>query len=831
MLTKDYQRVNPTNYPLLFLAGAALFASSIACTLTGQPNQIVVTATPSPAVFAPSPTVTNNVTATSAPTGTPVPTATPAPTATAAPNVALAQADAALRNGDYESAVTTYQSILQRPTNLVDPSLRSSASIGLGTAALREGKFDDAVIALSDFIQTYTSDSRLPQAYFLRGDAYLGISQWELAIADFQVYLQKRPGLIDSYAYERIGDAYLALQKSEEALVAYNKAASAERGLAPMLALREKVAAAYLNVGNTPEAVKQYDAILGIARQPAYRAIIQLAAANVLFNSGTTGEAYARYQDVLSTYPDTLEAYRAMQALLRGGAPIDDLIRGRISFAAEDYNDAITALYAYTGKTPLEKIDPSVFMSLGEAYREVGNYAAANTSFQAIIDQFPTSSLFGEAWLEQGRTLFLNGKVDDAIAKYIELTEKFPNIPQGAEALWRAGYLYSTLGKSEESLATFEILGNKYPGTEWSMDGLFRGGMAAYNAGAKARAQRFFLLLATTGTGDLKAAGNLWLGRLYQIDNQLQLARDAYMQAAQADPGGYYSLRAKDLLEGHGPFVPPAKLDLAFNDAKHIDEAETWLRQKFQITQTGPLWPLAPTLANDPRMVRGTELLTVAAFDEAKGEFRSLRDDSEKNPLAMYQLASFFYRIGLYRDMIETTAKLLDDAKVETLDAPKSIAAMRFPIAYYDLVLPITQRFTVDPLLVFSLMRQESLFEGAATSSAVAQGLMQIIPDTGQYIAMKLNWPNYQNNDVYRPYINVTFGVFYLKEQLDTFNGNVYAALSAYNGGPGNAAEWFRISNGDPDLFIQAISYDETQTYVRRIYEQYEMYSRIYGSK
>ena len=89
----------------------------------------------------------------------------------------------------------------------------------------------------------------------------------------------------------------------------------------------------------------------------------------------------------------------------------------------------------------------------------------------------------------------------------------------------------------------------------------------------------------------------------------------------------------------------------------------------------------------------------------------------------------------------------------------------------------------------------------------------------------------FQPSDMYKPYVNVTFGVFYLKEQLDSFDGNVYAALAAYNGGPGNSAEWYRISNGDPNLFINAISYSETQTYVRRIYEQYEQYAQIYGAK
>ncbi len=806
---------------LLFLLIFVL--SILACSLPGRPV-IVVTATPS--VVPVTPTITPIP-----PTATPVPTSTPLPTPTTAPNVAIEQANTALHNGDYDSAVTIYRSILDRPLLSVDPRLRADASIGLGTAALREGKFSDAVTALTDFIQSYASDIRVSQGYFLRGDAYMGLEQWASAIADFQVYLQKRPGLIDSYVYERIGDANLALQNPEQALTNYSQAVAATRGLVPMLALREKVAAAYLNANNVEAAVGQYDAILAAARNPAYRAGIAFAAADVLFRTGNKAAAIARYQTIISSYPSTPEGYRAMQALLRAGVTVNDLLRARISVAAEDYKDVITALYNYTSKTALSDIDPGVFMWLGAAYREVGNVAAANSSFQTIIDQYPTSPLYGAAWLEQGRTLLLAGKTQEAIARYKELVDKHPDVPQGAEALWRAGYLYSTLGDTESSLATFEILGNKYKGSEWAMDGLFRGGMAAFNQNAYGRAQRFFALLASTGSGDLKAAGALWLGRLYQLDNQPQLARDAYTEAAKADPGGYYSLRAADLLAGQGPFVPPPRIDLTFNDPAHLAEADEWLRKTFKITQTGDLSKLPPVLASDPRMIRGTELWALVANSEASGEFDSLTQDNESNPLALYQLASYYYRIGLYRKAIEATAKLLEGAKIQTADAPKAIAALRFPVAYYDLVLAAIQKFPVDPLLIFSLIRQESLFEGVATSYAAAQGLMQIIPTTGTYIAQKLNWPDYQNSDIYRPYVNVTFGVYYLHEQLETFDGNVYAALAAYNAGPGASAEWYRISNGDPDLFVQAITYDETQTYVRRIYEHYAMYRAIYGAK
>src|SRR5258708_17880253 len=139
------------------------------------------------------------------------------------------------------------------------------------------------------------------------------------------------------------------------------------------------------------------------------------------------------------------------------------------------------------------------------------------------------------------------------------------------------------------------------------------------------------------------------------------------------------------------------------------------------------MWPVPPTLTADPRLIRGSELFAVAAYGDAKGEFTALTTDNEKNPLALYQLASYYFRLGLYPEAINASAKMLDNANIQTLDAPKAIAAIRFPIAYYDLLLPATQKFKVDPLLIFSMMRQERHLQRHATSSAASQLLLQII--------------------------------------------------------------------------------------------------------
>jgi soluble lytic murein transglycosylase len=127
-------------------------------------------------------------------------------------------------------------------------------------------------------------------------------------------------------------------------------------------------------------------------------------------------------------------------------------------------------------------------------------------------------------------------------------------------------------------------------------------------------------------------------------------------------------------------------------------------------------------------------------------------------------------------------------------------------------------------------MRQESLFEGFVRSSAGARGLMQIIPSTGAEVASRLGWPEgYSDDDLYRPNINLRLGVEYLDRQMAFLGGDLYAALAAYNGGPGNANTWKGMAPDDPDLFLEVIRFDETRSYIMRIYEIFSIYEEIYG--
>ena len=102
-------------------------------------------------------------------------------------------------------------------------------------------------------------------------------------------------------------------------------------------------------------------------------------------------------------------------------------------------------------------------------------------------------------------------------------------------------------------------------------------------------------------------------------------------------------------------------------------------------------------------------------------------------------------------------------------EVPRFLGQLIYPVYYADLIMPLAEQYGYDPRLQFALVRQESLFESFARSGAAAQGLSQVIPDTGVYIANQLNWPDYENDDLYKPYVGLNFGAFYLAQQLGFF--------------------------------------------------------------
>jgi soluble lytic murein transglycosylase len=180
---------------------------------------------------------------------------------------------------------------------------------------------------------------------------------------------------------------------------------------------------------------------------------------------------------------------------------------------------------------------------------------------------------------------------------------------------------------------------------------------------------------------------------------------------------------------------------------------------------------------------------------------------------------------------ITTAARLIFlSPAADPEDAPLFIQRLFYPILFEDVIFSEAEKHQIDPALLLSIMRQESLFEQTAESFAGARGLMQVMPATGDYVAERSDFEQaYDPDQLWLPYISVKFGAWYISQQLGMFDGNQFAALAAYNAGPGHVLEWVKTST-DLDIFVESIPFRESRVYIRNIYVNLAAYRRLYGT-
>jgi soluble lytic murein transglycosylase len=147
---------------------------------------------------------------------------------------------------------------------------------------------------------------------------------------------------------------------------------------------------------------------------------------------------------------------------------------------------------------------------------------------------------------------------------------------------------------------------------------------------------------------------------------------------------------------------------------------------------------------------------------------------------------------------------------------------IRYPLKYQAIVRGHARNYRLDPALLAAVIYQESKFRPTVKSTSGAIGLMQLLPDTAEGIAVHTGGSRFRVSDLYTPEINVRYGAWYLRHLLDKY-GDERTALAAYNAGQENVDEWRRDGRGIP--------FAETRHYVDRVEHLKTLYRRGYGSE
>lgn len=152
---------------------------------------------------------------------------------------------------------------------------------------------------------------------------------------------------------------------------------------------------------------------------------------------------------------------------------------------------------------------------------------------------------------------------------------------------------------------------------------------------------------------------------------------------------------------------------------------------------------------------------------------------------------------------------------------------MTRPVNHVESIEKYAQEYDVDPLLVLSVIKVESNFNSDAVSHMNAKGLMQIIPETGKWIAQKLG-VQYSDDMLHDSETNIKMGTYYLSYLLQHF-GNRDLAIAAYNGGIGNVKQWLLDKRySDDQKILKDIPLDETRNYVKKVNSNYDIYRIFY---
>lgn len=795
------------------ILGLGLAAAMVSCTVLSNfhPSISVVTRTPSVTpTFTPSP----------------VPTATPTPI----PTIRIENADKALFDGDLDTALSNYRAAFDDTS---DSNIKAAALWGMARAQSEGEHYSDALTYLQQLINDYPQSQFVASAYFLEGQDDSQSKLYDQAAAAYQSYLTARPGVIDSYVLEQQGDSFTAEGNYANALEAYT-AAQAAPHLDDAQALLIKIAQTRAQIGDYATAISMYNTIAADTNNDYIKAQMDYLTGEAYLAIHQDDQAFGFFRDAVANYPLSNYSYLGLVELVDAKAEVSDLDRGLTDYFAGQYDVALAALDRYISANPGNDGTPHYYRAL--TLEALENYPAAVDEFTHFIQTYPNHRRWADAWNNKADIQWMEmGDYKGAAQTLLDYVKAAPGSTQAPDALIAAGQILERDGDLEQAAQVWERVANEYSGNDQAPTAEFDAGIMRYRAqdynGALSTFQHD-LVIATAPEDQARAS--LWIGKTQQMLNNPSEAQSAWQQAQTIDPTGYYSLRAHDLLLGQEPFTSSNKENLNIDLASERKDADSWVRLTFNLPADTDLSGPGP-LASDPRLIRGTEFWNLGLYEEARAEFEDMRNTISTNAVATYRFGNYLLDLGAYRSAIFAIRQVLTLAGLNdtttSMMAPAYFSHVRYGLYYSDLIVLAAQANGLDPLFLFSVVRQESLFEGFVSSTAGARGLMQIVPATGATIASSLGWPNdYDADQLYRPLVSIRLGAYYFASNRKLVGGSLYNALAAYNSGPGSALAWSKLSGDDPDLFLETIRFAEPQQYIRNIYEIYAIYTRLYGS-
>lgn len=529
--------------------------------------------------------------------------------------------------------------------------------------------------------------------------------------------------------------------------------------------------------------------------------------------TGDKAAALKHFKEVYLQYPIVDEAKLAQMQLQNAGLVMtaeEYATRGDQLFKNKNY---LSALEAYEAAG----LQPAIVFSKAQALYFLKRYSEAAALFSSVSAGLPPE-LQKQALYYQG--LSEDKSDQDASAKntFMQLHQKFSGSAEAAEGLQVVVKMELKAGRVSEAQSIAKMMSQNYSGGNYRDRALWPVAWKAYEQKDWANAKLFFEEL-SKGKTDLptQARGLYWLAKVYQNEGNSQKAQEYFNQAADRAPLSYYSFMALKKLKNSTEIseVPATPASWKSFSTPSLKAALSGKEQ--DLVNWNYHW------------LKAEALYRAGLGKYSAQELVAALDQNSNHPGNLFKILEASKKTDAYYLPILLAQKYWDKVKdifVDVSSAENYRNSFQFPYAFRSQVQHAARVASLSPYFIVGLMRQESAFQPWVTSSANAQGLMQMLPATARGRAKAAG---IAMGDLFDPEKNIELGSEELSALLNRFSGNWVDAICGYNAGPGRPPQWrAQFGNLPLDEYIEKIPFSETTLYVRLVLRNYWSYATLY---
>ncbi|MBE9221736.1 transglycosylase SLT domain-containing protein [Cyanobacterium stanieri LEGE 03274] len=447
---------------------------------------------------------------------------------------------------------------------------------------------------------------------------------------------------------------------------------------------------------------------------------------------------------------------------------------------------------------------PENLYRIARGYQVGDEQTLAIEAYQKLIQEYPNESQTGLGL----RRLASLVSGDEAMEYLDRVVENFPN--DAPQALNQKFGLLSSENRSDEASVVRNQIISRYPQSDEAAD--FRWQIAqdfAQNNDLVSAWQWAQEIGINNPEASITPRASFWVGKWAQRLGQTEEAQEAFEFVLENHPHSYYAWRsAYNLGRGVGDFTDVR--DLTFEVQTPAMRpippgGSTMFKELYLLGEDQDAIALFEAELSNPDNVSVTEQFTQGLLKQLDGQY--------------LQSISLIWSLS--------TRENPDDLRQWRIlrRSPEYWYAL-FPMPYQDLIVKWSSQRNLNPFLVTALMRQESRFQPLIQSPVGATGLMQVMPETGEWIAPQIELEEYSLTD---PDDNINLGTWYLDYTHRNYDNNSLLAIASYNAGPSNVDSWIeRFDLSDFDQFVEDIPFPETKGYVETVFGNYWNYVNLY---